>query len=90
MSVLGIIVIISGVLAMSLLVAWLDHAKGWQFSKWINGTVDNPFSPSKASALTKNTLENELTISQLKERIQTLEKIVTEPAYELNKKINNL
>ena len=37
-----------------------------------------------------STAEKDKTIEELKERIQVLERIVTEPSYELNRKINNL
>jgi hypothetical protein len=90
MSLLQIILLISSVLTISVLIAWLDHTRGWQFSPWLNGKVNNPFGHTRSKESESNQLEKDLLIAQLKERVQILEKIVTEPAYELNKKINQL
>ena len=70
---------------------WLDVKYHFRFIDWMNGNCHNPFeqkridNDNQVSASTK-----EAEIAELKERIQILEKIVTEPAYELNQKLNKL
>ena len=65
--------------ALMLLISYLDAKKGWQFNAWLSGECANPFE------IPSNKREDEIN-----ERLANLEKIVTEPAYELNKKINAL
>lgn len=78
--------IITAALSALLVIHYLDHRYGWQLNAWLNGKSVNPFTPTRA-----HTREQDAeTIAALKERIQTLETIVTEPAYELNRKINAL
>jgi hypothetical protein len=88
MDPLKITIILSIIAALSLAVCWLDYKKGWQLADWINGRCNNPFVQKLETNQTQN--EKDLLIKQLTERIQVLEKIVTEPAYELNKKLNQL
>lgn len=76
--------------ALWLVAAWLDKKHHWRFISWFNGECINPFIPSTEQAKNAAIIEKDKTIDELKERIQVLEKIVTEPAYELNKKINQL
>jgi hypothetical protein len=73
-----------------LVAAWLDKKHQWRFISWMNGECTNPFIPSSEQVRNAALIEKDKTIDELKERIQVLEKIVTEPAYELNKKINQL
>jgi hypothetical protein len=70
--------------------AWLDKKHQWRFVSWMNGECTNPFVASSEQVFNDALIEKDKTIDELKERIQVLEKIVTEPAYELNKKINQL
>lgn len=87
MSAFHITLLVIGSVSLYLAAAWLDSQKNWKLVDWFNGKTDNPFISDQAQA-TINTKDKE--IKELKERIQVLEKIVTEPAYELNKKINAL
>lgn len=80
--------------SLYVLVAWLDHKFNWQFANWLNGKCDNPFGTKAHQSLSQNQSqqiqEKNQKIAELTERVQVLERIVTEPAYELNKKINQL
>lgn len=96
MEPLKVTLIISAILALSLFVCWLDYKKGWQLAAWFSGKVDNPFvkfesqTHSDASTNKQSPADKDRIIAELTERVQTLEKIVTEPAYELNQKLNRL
>jgi hypothetical protein len=58
---------------------------------WLNGECSSPFiTANTTQQLAPEKTEKQQEIYLLKERIQVLEKIVTEPAYELNKKLNAL
>ena len=88
MDPIKITLVLSLFVALSLAICWLDYKKGWQLVDWINGRCSNPFKQRNKSQKVK-TDKDEL-IQQLTERVQILEKIVTEPSYELNKKLNQL
>ena len=88
MDPLKITIILSIIAAISLTVCWLDHKKGWQLADWINGRCSNPFTQTQKT--TQNMDDKDLLIQQLTERVQVLEKIVSEPSYELNQKLNQL
>ncbi|MGS2721040.1 hypothetical protein [Paraglaciecola aestuariivivens] len=84
MSTLSFLLIFGSFAAIYFGLAWLDNKYGWQLVNWINGQSQQPFAPaSKAKP-------QEAVIDNLTERIQVLEKIVTEPSYELNQKLNRL
>lgn len=63
--------------------SWLDHRYQLRLTDWLNGETDNPFSANNKQGKQDDS-------KGLQERIEILEKIVTEPAYELNRKINAL
>lgn len=91
MDPLKITILLSTIVAISLAICWLDHKKGWQLSDWINGRCNNPFTQTqKATQSQQSQDDKDLLIQQLTERVQILEKIVTEPSYELNQKLNQL
>lgn len=90
MELIKVTFILAVVLSLSLAVAWLDHKKNWRLIDWFNGKVSNPFKQSELVKTEQTIREKDQTIAELRERIEVLEKIVTEPAYELNKKINQL
>lgn len=75
-------------LILWLVAAWFDSKRGWNLTGWLSGNCQNPFL--QQSNQKTQLSDKDKTIEELKERIQVLEKIVTEPAYELNKKLNNL
>lgn len=88
MDPIKITIVLSTFVALSLALCWLDYKKGWQLVEWINGRCSNPF---KHNAKTQQAAtDKDLLIQQLTERVQVLERIVTEPSYELNKKLNQL
>jgi uncharacterized small protein (DUF1192 family) len=76
------------VLAMLPMGLYLDYRYNFQFVDWMNGACSNPFV--KANKQSSKLNDKDATIAELKERIAVLEKVVTEPAYELNKKLNQL
>lgn len=88
MDPLKITIILSIIAAVSVTVCWLDHKKGWQLADWINGRCSNPFTQTQKAP--QGLDDKDLLIQQLIERVQILEKIVTEPSYELNQKLNQL
>lgn len=61
-----------------LLAAWLDHKHGWRLVDWMNGQCSSPFGQKRAPTAVPDNLV---------ERVQVLEALVTEPAYNLNKEI---
>ena len=75
-------------LILWLVAAWFDSKRGWNLTGWLSGNCQNPFL--RQHRQDESYADKDKTIEELKERIQVLEKIVTEPAYELNKKINSL
>ena len=88
MDPLKVTILLSTIAAISLTVCWLDHKKGWQLADWINGRCSNPFTQSQK--VTQGLDDKNLLIQQLAIRVQILEKIVTEPKYALNQKLNQL
>ncbi|MDO6694336.1 hypothetical protein Q4574_13660 [Aliiglaciecola sp. 3_MG-2023] len=90
MSGLTITLIIVASLSLYLAAAWLDTKHNWKFIDWFNGDTENPFKATKEQQFQTTINHKDQEIKDLKERIQVLEKIVTEPAYELNQKINSL
>ncbi|MBL4630704.1 MAG: hypothetical protein JKY14_05925 [Paraglaciecola sp.] len=88
MDPLKITILLSLVAVISLTVCWLDHKNNWQLADWINGRCSNPFTQAQKN--TQSLDDKDLLIKRLVERIQVLETIVTEPSYELNKKLNQL
>lgn len=90
MELIKVTIILTTVLSISLAVAWLDHKHNWRLIDWFNGRVSNPFMQAESSSTTKVIAEKDETIAELRARVEVLENLVTEPAYELNKKINQL
>ena len=74
----------------------LDTKHQLHFVDLMNGECSNPFQKESGASTTPRAVsslaikQKDEEIAQLKARVQTLEKIVTEPAYELNKKLNAL
>ncbi|MBT0586220.1 hypothetical protein [Alteromonas oceanisediminis] len=86
MTAVTVFMIISGVLSICLITHFLDHKFNLRLNDWMNGSCASPFD--KKASTTEHAQAQ--TITELRERVATLEKIVTEPAYELNRKINQL
>ncbi|NMH60704.1 hypothetical protein [Alteromonas ponticola] len=87
MSGLLTLFVLLAIVGAMLSVLYIDAKWNKNFFAWLNGENVNPFEPKKPKGIKKS---NNDTIAALKGRIETLETIVTEPAYELNKKINQL
>lgn len=93
MSTIQIVMLLSALLTGWLIMSFIDAKYGLRFIDWMNGHTANPFKPSEHNASAKQAQIIEAKdekIATLEARIQVLEKIVTEPAYELNQKINQL
>lgn len=103
MSAFEITVILFCVFMAISVLCYIDAKYQWRFVDWLNGRCANPFihSPSEYSAhdtgfatdtdkSAKHHKDKDALIASLQERIEVLEAIVTEPSYELNKKINAL
>ncbi|WP_371195094.1 hypothetical protein [Glaciecola sp. SC05] len=91
MTTVQISLLIGASLSLWVVMCWLDVKYQLRFVDWMNGSCSNPFQRCKAVKQTNiHALSKDDEIAQLKARIQVLEKVVTEPAYELNKKLNAL
>lgn len=90
MSTLSLVLLLSGITSIALLACYLDAKFQWRLNDWMNGKCSNPFIASKTSQQAQQLKQKDQQIKTLMERVETLEAIVTEPAYELNKKINAL
>ncbi|MGQ8364547.1 hypothetical protein [Glaciecola sp. 1036] len=89
MSEFQLFLLLGTVVTFGIISYFLDAKYQMQFGAWCNGEVENPFikNTEKVSEESNN-IDSE--IKTLKERIATLETIVTEPSYELNKQISRL
>lgn len=90
MSTLSLVLLLGSITSIALLASYLDAKFQWRLHDWINGKCSNPFIANKAALQQQRIQEKDAQIEALMARIETLEAIVTEPAYELNKKINAL
>ena len=90
MEKVAFILVFVGIFAVWLFAAWLDNKHNWQLVAWFNGKQVNPFRPNAQIQAQRELANKDRQIDELKERIQVLEKIVTEPAFELNQKLNRL
>lgn len=84
------VIILATIASVSLLVCYLDARYKLKLADWLNGNVSNPFTEARFSSLSSSKEKEPEDYEALKRRIETLEAIVTEPGYELNKKINDL
>ena len=83
MSTLSLVLIIGSITSLVLLASYLDAKFQWRLNDWMNGECSNPFVKSVTDKQQQRLEEKDA-------QIETLETIVTEPAYELNRKINAL
>ncbi|WP_334059786.1 hypothetical protein [Alteromonas sp. S005] len=90
MSTLSLVLLIGSITSLALLASYLDAKFQWRLNDWMNGECSNPFVKAVTDKQQKRLAEKDAQIESLMARIETLETIVTEPAYELNKKINAL
>lgn len=91
MTMIETLLFIVALISVCLGLCWLDAKYHFRFIDWLNCNCDNPFERSKiANQCDMLSSSKQREIEQLNERIKVLEKIVTEPAYELDKKLNAL
>ncbi len=90
MSTLSIVVLMASLVSIMLLSYYLDAKYNWRLVAWMNGGCINPFKPEPKQQVQSTLEEKDKQIQALTERVQVLEAIVTEPAYELNQKLNRL
>ncbi|MBT1063928.1 hypothetical protein KJY73_10110 [Bowmanella sp. Y26] len=90
MTTILFILLFVGLLAASLFGYWLDHRNGWNLMAWLSGEASSPFAAKGTKQQRCADKEKDEKIQQLQERIQILERIVTEPAYELNQELYKL
>lgn len=91
MTTIHIVLLISSMLALYLSCCYADKRYDLRLVDWLNGVCSNPFSEHKRSVdkpISSTVVDCET--HKLKARIEVLEKIVSEPAYELNRKINEI
>ncbi len=91
MTNIEVFVLMSVIFFLYLLGLYIDKQYNLRLIDWLEGKCSNPWKitelPSEAETVQA---KKEQEISLLKARIEVLEKIVTEPAFELNQKINAL
>ncbi|GEM_PF-4785263 len=74
----------------------IDKKYGLKFEDWFNGIADSPFpnqhnhNENVSTSAQNIRSEKDEEIDALKDRIATLEKIVTDRSYELNEKLREL
>lgn len=86
MTTLTMVLLVMALLSGYLVLCWLDSKYHWKLIAWFNAEVDNPFDHTAP----KQTQDKDRQIQQLQERIQVLEALVTDPAWELHHKIRKL
>lgn len=72
-----------GVFGLCVFGCWLDRKYNLQIVKWMNMEASTPFKEQPHQ-------HTDADYQQLKARIENLEKIVTDPKWELEQKIRNL
>lgn len=91
MTDLAIILLMGLIFSIYIVGLYMDKKYNLSVIDWLNGECSTPFITANSSQqVASEKAEKQQEIYLLKERIQVLEKIVTEPAYELNKKLNAL
>ncbi|MGB3727266.1 MAG: hypothetical protein WA981_16060 [Glaciecola sp.] len=93
-----LIVLITSAAALHFALAYIDAKHKVKLLSWLNGEVASPFKTSNknnidvSTSLTEDDEKGVLRqqVRDLSERVQILEKIVTEPAFELKQEIGKL
>jgi hypothetical protein len=91
MTNIEVFVLMAVIFALYFLGLYIDKQYDLRVIDWLEGKCSNPWKirePLPEAETVQAKKEQE--ISLLKARIEVLEKIVTEPAFELNQKINTL
>ncbi len=91
MTDLAILLLIGLIFSIYIVGLYMDKKYNLSVIDWLNGECSTPFiTTNTTQQVAPEKAEKQQEIYLLQERIQVLEKIVTEPAYELNKKLNAL
>lgn len=90
MEILMFIALFAIIFALQLGAEKLDKKHGWQLANWLNGEANTPFKDQDQNQLNTSANKSSNEVAELKERIQVLEKIVTDQAFDLNQKIGKL
>ena len=91
MTNLEIILIICVIFSLYVFGLYVDKQYNLRVIDWLNGNSSTPFEKTQENQAVNTELsEKPEEIKVLKARIEVLEKIVTEPAFELNQKLNAL
>lgn len=91
MTNLEIILIICVIFSLYVFGLYVDKQYNLRVIDWLNGNSSTPFAQTEGNqAVNTEQSEKSEEIKVLKARIEVLEKIVTEPAFELNQKLNAL
>jgi hypothetical protein len=91
MTNLEIIVLICVIFSLYIFGLYIDKQYNLRVIDWFNGKSATPFSKTKENPVVKTEQADKVEeIKILKARIEVLERIVTEPAFELNQKLNAL
>lgn len=91
MTNLEITLLMSVVFSLYVFGLYIDKQYNLRVIDWLNGNSDTPFAKQEEAKLTSSERAQKIEeITALKARIEVLEKIVTEPAFELNQKLNAL
>ncbi len=90
MEPMTVTLIIAAVVAGALTCSYLDAKYQWRLTDWLNGQCNNPFIAGEKAQLQQQLTDKDARIDALSKRIATLEAIVTEPGYELQKQIDAL
>lgn len=92
-SYLLFVLLFIGILSLTAALHYVDARYNLRLVAWMNGETNNPFSAKSIqdnSHVPSAEKDKDELIERLQARVEVLEKVVTEPAYELNKKINQL
>ena len=94
MTDLAILLLMNLIFSIYIVGLYMDKKYNLSVIDWLNGECSTPFittnTTQQVASEKAEKAEKQQEIYLLEERIQVLERIVTEPAYELNKKLNAL
>ena len=91
MTNLEIILLMSLVFSLYIFGFYIDKQYNLRIVDWLNGKCSTPFITNNTTQnIEREQAQKDEEIKALKARIEVLEKIVTEPAFELNQKLNAL
>lgn len=93
MEIFLVLFVITLVFSLTLASHWLDTKYNLQLVRWLNCEVSSPFKKDTVArhrGYRQTAARPQADSDELRERIENLEKIVTDSSWELNQKIKNL